>query len=183
MKTLPFPRSAKRVVRGRRGMTLLELTVAIMVAMLIAAGAMSMLSNQLFFGQYIQRQSFLLHESPQVSNILSRMMFSADSVRLFSSKSNVAITGGAGVTTGARSLLLAFRSPSTGYDYGMIDFDVNGKTLDYYNYDSVSGWPATPSWTISSAAEDVVFSVSNGVVLCTVTGPNGEELTFAGGGQ
>lgn len=180
-------RRLAHVVAGNRrqsGMTLLELTVGLMISLLIAAGVMSMLSNQLFFASYVQRQTFLLHESPQVSNIMSRMMFSADTVRLFSTKDDVAITGGTGVTTGARSMLLAFRKPSAGFDYGLVNFDTTEKTLDYYNYDASTGsWPTDPSWTITSATEGVLFSVSNGVVLCTITGPNGEEVTFAGGGQ
>lgn len=162
-------------------MTLIELSVGIGVSLLIAGAVLGLLNNQVYFARYVQQQNFMLIEAPQINNILSRMLFSADTARLYPDISS-GKSGGAGVTADASALVLAFRQPDGTFSYGMIGFDPDTGRLGYYRRGD-SGWPAAPSWIITGAAEMVSFRVENGVVRCTVTGPNEEELTFSGAGQ
>lgn len=177
--------AASRVIKSLRrtgaGMTLIELAVGIGVSLLIASAVLGLLNNQMYFARYVQQQNFMLIEAPQVNNILSRMLFSADTARLYTDIGS-GKAGGAGVTENASALVLAFRQPDGRFEYGMIGFDPATDRLGYYQRGS-SGWPSEPSWIISASADMVSFEVQNGVVRCTVTGPNQEELTFSGAGQ
>lgn len=171
----------KALRRTRAGMTLIELAVGIGVSLMIAGAVLGLLNNQMYFARYVQQQNFMLIEAPQINNILSRMLFSADTARLYSDIGS-GKAGGAGVTADASALVLAFRQPDGTFQYGMIGFDPDTKRLGYYQR-ADSGWPDEASWTITASAEMVSFKVQNGVVRCTVTGPNQEELTFSGAGQ
>lgn len=162
-------------------MTLIELAVGIGVSLLVASAVLGLLNNQMYFARYVQQQNFMLIEAPQINNILSRMLFSADTARLYSDISS-GKGGGAGVTKNASALVLAYRQPDGTFRYGMMGFDPVTNRLGYYQRGD-SGWPDEPSWIITGAAEMVSFQVQNGVVRCTVTGPNQEELTFSGAGQ
>ncbi len=171
----------KSLRRTRAGMTLIELAVGIGVSLMVAGAVLGLLNNQMYFARYVQQQNFLLIEAPQINNILSRMLFSADTARLYEDISS-GKGGGSGVTADAEALVLAFRQPDGTFNYGMIGFDPITSRLGYYRRGD-SGWPDEPSWIITGAADTVSFRVENGVVRCTVTGPNQEELTFSGAGQ
>lgn len=178
---LAASRVVKSLRRTRAGMTLIELAVGIGVSLLVASAVLGLLNNQMYFARYVQQQNFMLIEAPQINNILSRMLFSADTARLYTDI-NSGKGGGAGVTANAAALVLAFHQPDGTFNYGMIGFDPGTNRLGYYRRGD-SGWPDQPSWIITGSAESVTFRVENGVVRCTITGPNQEELTFSGAGQ
>ena len=39
---------------------------------------------------------------------------------------------------------------------------------------------ATPQWAVTKAPSNVAFAMSEGVLRMTLTGPNGEQITYSG---
>ena len=163
------------------GMTLIELTVAIMVAMMLAIASMAMLSQQLSFTRMVQSQTFLLEECPAINNTLSRMLGRVDSYRIYPDVEG-AKAGGAAVLRDGNAILLSYRDSlervtrvivaAENIEAGFVRLGV------YLLRDNV--WGATPDWVISSEAADAEFFVENGVLRVRLTGPNDEQITYSG---
>ena len=77
MKNLPH--------RIRRGFTLLELTVTIMVGMTVGATLLAMFNQQVAFLRIFRAQSFLNEEAPLISNHVSKLLLNAERFRLHAS--------------------------------------------------------------------------------------------------
>lgn len=166
---------------GNRGTTLIELTIAIMAALLIAAASLAMLSQQLSFTRMVRDQNFLLEECPMINNLLSRTLGRIDSYRIYTDLAS-AQAGGASVLADGKSLLLVFRDGMNRLQYSIIaaEEQPDGRVrLGYYSL-ATTTWPTVPDWVVSEKADDVVFLVENGVLRIRLTGPNGEQITYSG---
>ncbi|MEM9284179.1 MAG: hypothetical protein AAGA96_20365, partial [Verrucomicrobiota bacterium] len=76
-----------------------------------------------------------------------------------------------------------FRNPDGTFDQSIVCFEVrNGeKQLNYYYRDEDdNSWNSDPQWTISTKPNMVDFDNSTGLLLVTLTGPKGEEITYSG---
>ncbi|MFM7183018.1 MAG: hypothetical protein ACKO2G_16360 [Verrucomicrobiales bacterium] len=87
-------------------MTLIEVSIALMIAMVLAVASMAMLSQQLSFTRMVQNQIFLLEDCPSINNTLSRMLGRVDSYRIYPTVAG-AKAGGAGVITGGKAIVLS----------------------------------------------------------------------------
>ena len=77
----------------------------------------------------------------------------------------------------------ANRNPDGTYDQAIISFELRGveKQLNFYYKDkNWNSWPNNPRWTISSEPSGVDFDNTTGILLVTLTGPKGDEITYAG---
>jgi hypothetical protein len=54
-----------------------------------------------------------------------------------------------------------------------------GPTLYYYVVPTV-GSLGEPQWYLTRVPRDVAFTVENGILRMTLTGPNGELITYSG---
>ncbi len=170
-------------IRGRRGFTLIELTIAIMMGLATGGMVMALFNQQLAFLKVFQLQSFLTEEAPMVSVHVSRLIGKADRFRLHDSVSD-AVNGINPRLSASPVLVLHFRrpdNPSGPPDRTVLSFETHdGQAGLYYYVIPANGTPAVPEWTVTKAPTDVTFAMVSGVLRMTLTGPQGEEITYSG---
>jgi len=167
--------------RSCRGMTLVELSVVMMAALLIAGISLSLLTQQLGFQRMLNRQAFLLEDAPLINNLLSRLLGQVDSYRLYPDRASAA-AGGMAVLEDSRAVVVSFRGPNNEFQFAMLAFEADADGVGRLGFYNRSGgtWPATPDWIISERARDAVFFIEEGVLRVRLTGPNDEEITYSG---
>jgi hypothetical protein len=169
--------------KARRGFTLLELTVAMMVGMTVGATVLAMLNQQVAFLKIFRAQSFLNEEAPIISNHVSKLLLSAERFRLHASVAD-ALSGANPRLTDSPVCVLNFRQPDGAVRAGILSFEDRGQgNALYYYVVPVSGILSAPQWAITTKPTNVSFSVESGIIRTRLTGPAGEELTFSGAMQ
>lgn len=166
--------------KRQRGYTLIEMTMTITVALMVATISLTLFNSQLASYRILKVQNFLVDEAPQVNGTLNRIVSRANFFRMYESLSD-ATSGYNAVITGGKVLALKFQDPVDGTSsFGVIAFDSSDNRLEYYNVSSMAQLAVSdPSWTISSQVDDTVFYVENGVLRVKLTGPNGEEIIYS----
>jgi hypothetical protein len=162
--------------------TLVEMTLAIFLSMGVASAVIVMLQQQVSFTRIFGTYQFLREEAPQINTLLTTLLGKADSYRIYGSLGNAMSSSGA-LQSDGRALRLRFRNPDGSAAAGIVSFEtVDGvQQLNfYYRNAGETAWPTAPSWTISSRPALVDFSNDTGILLVAITGPNGEQITYAG---
>lgn len=161
-------------------MTLIELTVAIAFGMMVAAIAMALFNQQLSFLKIYHAQNFLTEEAPVVSMHVSKLIGKAERFRLHDSVAD-ARTGNNPRNTASPVVVLNFRQPDGSVRPAILSFEDLGKGKALYFYVmSTTGTLAAPEWYITKTPSDVTFFMENGILRMTLTGPNGESITYSG---
>ncbi len=164
----------------RRGFTLLELTVAIMLGMAIASMTLALFNQQLAFLRIYQTQNFLTEEAPLISLYVSRLVGKADRFRLHNTVAE-ALAGTNPRLAESPVLVLNYRQPDGTMRASILSFENRGTgTALYYYVVPVSGVLAAPQWFVSNKPANVLFSVEQGVLRMALTGPAGEFITYSG---
>lgn len=164
----------------RRGFTLVELTLALAVGMMIASMAMALFNQQLAFLRIYGAQRFLTEEAPLISLHVSKLVGRAERFRLHDSVAD-ALSGSNPRTTASPVLVLKFRQPDGAVRTGILAFENrNSGSALYYHIVPVSGVLGAPQWYVSKQARDVSFTVETGILRMTLSGPNGEVVTYSG---
>ncbi len=167
------------------GFTLLEMALALAMGLGIASALLSMLQQQIAFTRMVGQFSFLRQDAPQINTLLNTLIKSSDSYRIYTDISNAKAASNP-VRTSGRALRLRLRNPDGTAAHAIISFEstVSGTRLNFYyrNYNE-AGWPSEPNWTITSSPSLVDFSNNTGILLVSMTGPNGDEITYAGNPQ
>lgn len=164
----------------RRGFTLLELSVAMMMGMLIGAMSLAMFNQQLAFIKIYKAQNFLTEEAPVISLYVSRLIGKADRFRLHDSLAD-ALAAKKPTTSTSPVVTLNFRQPDGTVRASILAFQDlgNGPALYYYVVPT-SGVLGSPQWAVTRTAANVAFSMDQGVLRMTLTGPAEEKITFSG---
>lgn len=164
----------------RRGFTLVELTMAMLLGMAIAGMVMLLFNQQLAFLRIYQTQSFLTEEAPLISLNVSKLVGKADRFRLHDSVQD-ALLGKNPRLTSSPVVVLNFRQPDGTVRASMLSFENRGSgpALYYYVVPS-NGVLGTPQWYVSKKPTNVQFSMQEGVLRMTLTGPAGEQITYSG---
>lgn len=167
----------------RRGFTLIELSVAMMMGMAIGAMVLTLFNQQLAFLRVYQAQNFLTEEAPMISLYVSKLVGKADRFRLHDSVDD-ALSGQNPRTTSSPVVTLNFRQPDGTMRASILSFEDRGSgpTLYYYVVPT-TGVLAEPQWFISDKPEDVDFLIHEGVLRMVLTGPEGEQITYSGAMQ
>ena len=167
---------------GNAGFTLIELSLAIALTLGISAALTGMLQQQVTFTQILRNYAFLRDEAPQVNTLLTNIINRSDNYRIFPDITKAKALTGA-VRTDGKSIRLRFRNPDGTIDHAIVAFQTLGgqRQLNYYfRAHDDTAWPSNPTWTISSKPDVVTFDNSSGILLVTLTGPNGDQITYAG---
>lgn len=181
-------KSPIRKSRGR-GYTLIELTLAMGVGIVISAIVMSLVNQQLAFLKIFRAQSFLVTEAPMLNNYVVKIIGNADSYRLYASVAD--LKAGQQVMADAPVIMLRFKEPDGTFRAAVLSFEDpgTGKGL-YYRLMSSTNVLADPtdplsgtSWVLSKQPSNVRFSIEQGILRMRVSGPNGEEVTYSGAMQ
>lgn len=162
------------------GFTIVEISLAMTVAMFIASGVLMLLGLHSSFMTHMNEFRFLRDEAPQINSLVAQIVEKSVSYRIHANSADA--FGEAGpVNTGGRAVRLMFRNPSGLMDQSVIAFEmVAGEgRLNYYRRQS-GAWPALPDWTITSGILDAQFSDDSGVLLMSLVGPENEAITYAG---
>ena len=167
----------------RKGFTLLEMTVAIMVGMAVGGTILAMLNQQIAFLRIFRAQSFLNEEAPMISAHISKLLINAERFRLHASVAD-ALSGARPRLTNSPVMVLNYRQPDGTFRAGILSFENRGQgnALFYYVV-PVSGVLSTPQWAVTNKPTNVSFFMDSGVVRTRITGPAGEEIIFSGAMQ
>jgi prepilin-type N-terminal cleavage/methylation domain-containing protein len=171
----------------RKGFTLLEMTVVLVIGLMIAGMTTSLFTQQLSMFNILRSQNFMLREAPKINSLLNNIVSRADAIRMYADTTD-AKSASNSATDGATVIALKFQGSSIksgqsvlSESYGVIAFDSTTGKLNYYgNLDSLASLdPANPDWQLSNQVQDVAFSVTNGVLRIQLTGPNGGEINYS----
>ena len=169
--------------RTRHGFTLIELSIAMTIALSIGAIMVTLLQQQISFLRIMRAQNFLVQEAPQVSNTITQILARADAYRIHDDLSD-AVSDADAVLAGGKVLVVGFMNPDQTQDFGIIAFETidNEPVLGYYNLSSAGTFAGAghPDWIISHRVRDVEFFVENGVFRLQLFGPAGESITYSG---
>ncbi len=166
--------------RVRRGFTLVELSIAIMMGLATGTMVLALFNQQLAFLQIFKTQNFLTEEAPIISMYVSRLVGKADRFRLHDSVAD-ALSGANPRLTPSRVVLLNFRQPDGTMRATILSFENRGTGFALYYYVvPVSGILAAPQWAVTKTPANVEFSMVDGVLRMILTGPNRERITYSG---
>jgi len=167
---------------SRSGFTLVEMSLALALSLGIAAVIITMLSQQVSFARALGEFRFLRDDAPQVNTLLTNIINKADNYRIFPNLDSAKSLTGAVRSDGA-AIRLRFRHPDGTTEHAIISFESSdsGQELNYYfRRKNQNDWPDLPSWTISRQPTSVTFDNSTGILLITLTGSSGDQITYAG---
>ena len=166
--------------RNRRGFTLIELSVAIMLGMATGSMVLTLFNQQLAFLRILKDQSFLSEEAPIISSYVSRLIGKADRFRLHASVAD-ALSGTNPRLTASPVVVLNFKQPDGSIRATILSFETPTAGRGLYNYVvPVAGVLAPPTWAVTKAPSDVSFAVEQGVLRMRLTGPRSEQITYSG---
>jgi type II secretory pathway pseudopilin PulG len=165
---------------SRRGFTLIELTVAIMLGMAISAMVLALFNQQMAFLKIYRAQSFLNEEAPIISMHVSRLIGKADRFRLHDSVEDALARANPRLTA-SPVVVLNFRQPDGTMRASILAFQNlgQGPALYYYVVPS-SGVLSAPQWSITNKPANVSFTMDQGVLRMILTGPAGEQIIYSG---
>lgn len=170
--------------KKKKGFTLVEMTVVILVGMALGAAGLMLLNQQISTVRILNEQNFILKEAPSINRTLTSLLNRADAIRLHNNFSDAANPGGGinPVLTDGKTLVAVFRNIDNTVTFGIISEEtVSGVTsLNYYFYDPTTTVPvaSAPSWIISRNIGGANFSLIEGLFQATLTGPSNEEITY-----
>lgn len=168
------------VHRIRRGFTLLELTIAMMVGMMTSTMVLALFNQQIAFLNMYKSQSFLTEEAPIISMYVSRLVGKADRFRLHDSVQD-ALSGTNARLTTSPVVVLNFRQPDGTMRATILSFENRGSGPALYYYTvPVTGVLGEPQWAVTKSPTNVQFSMNQGILLMTLTGPLNERITYSG---
>lgn len=165
----------------RRGFTLIEMGVVLVLSLLIASTSVTMLNQQVSFYQWLNSQNFLLQEAPVTNSLVVRILSQADAFRIHSIEED-ALSDTNGLTTGGKVLVVGFSQPDGSQRYGLLKFEKeDGDPTGIFSYSPLNeaGTAVASTWTITSGAADIEFGIVNGILIIEMTGPYGGQLTYA----
>lgn len=167
-------------VRFRRGYTLVELSLAMSVGMMVAAVSLMLFNQQMSFIRIFRAQDFLVREAPIISNYVARVIGSAEGYQLFTDM-NALRNGEGAVLEDAKVLVLRFTESDGKQMASIMSFEDPGDGAGlYYRLIPSSGVVGAPDWAITKEPSDIKFAVEQGILRMTLSGPNGEELVYSG---
>ena len=168
------------VQRVRRGFTLIELSIAMMLGIATGAMVLALFNQQLAFLKLYKAQNFLTEEAPIISMYVNRLIGKADRFRLHDSVAD-ALSGVNARLTASPVVVLNFRQPDGTMRATILSFEDRGTgPALYYYVVPVTGVLGAPQWAVTKAPSNVVFSMSQGVLRMTLTGSRNEQITYSG---
>ncbi len=161
-------------------MTLIELSVAILMGMMVGSMVLALFNQQLTFLKIFKAQNFLTDEAPVVSMYVSRLVGKADRFRLHDSVAD-ALSGANPRLTESPVVVLNFRQPDGAMRASILSFENRGTgPALYYYVVPVTGVLGDPEWAVTKSPASVVFGMVDGVLRMTLTGIHGEQITYSG---
>ena len=169
-----------RAKKLRRAFTLLELTMALAIGMVIGGIVLAMFNQQIAFLRIFRAQSFLSEEAPLVGSHISKLLMNAERYQLFANFNDAERERNATLDE-SPVIRIYYRQIDGTPVSGILSFDPIAGRLDYYV--ETGGVFNAPQWAVTTRAEDVKFLMQSGIIRCQLTGPADEQITFSGSMQ
>jgi hypothetical protein len=164
----------------RKGFTLIELSIAIMIGMATGGIVLTLFNQQLAFLNLFRNQGFLTEEAPLINNYVSRLIGRADRFRLHETREE-ALSGTNPTLASSPVVVLNFRQPDGSFRSSILEFAVRGGVRGLYFYlVAANGTVNDPEWAVTKTPTAVAFQVSQGVLQMVLSGPNQERITYSG---
>lgn len=164
----------------RRGMTLIEMAVAMAVGMTIAAMMMALVNQQLAFLRIFHAQSFLMDEAPMIGMYVGKLAGKADRFRLHVSMAD-ALAGSNAQLGESKFMVMNYRQPDGTVRASILAVETQGNrdVLNYYLVPTVGPLTA-PQWSITRKASEIRFFVEDGILRMRLRGPQSEQIIYSG---
>lgn len=164
-----------------RGFTLMELSMAMGLMAMLSGALVVMLQQHLTFMGIARQQSFLADEAPKIGNILGRIFQQADHYFIYTSRES-ALGEGTPVLAGGSAVRLFFRTAGQTTEERIIAAETaaSGTSLRFYTPQPDG---TVTSWLICQGLQAATFRADEGILMMTLTGPNGEEISYCGGAR
>lgn len=166
----------------RRGFTLIELTLAMLIGMVIGGIVLAMLNQQIAFLRIFRAQGFLSEEAPLVSSHVSKLLMNAERYQLFANL-NDAQNEENPTLNESPALRIYYRKIDGTPVSGILSFEERDGISGLYYYNNSSGTFNQPQWAVTTKPTDVTFLMDSGIIRCRLTGPADEQITFSGAMQ
>ena len=149
------PHKAKKI----KGFTLLELTVVMVIGLMISTISVTLFTQQLAIFEILNTQRFMIREAPMINGMLNSLISRASALN---------------VDEANNTLTLTYVDPNdNSTSTANIIFDTG--TLRYAN-------TGGSTWNLSTQLDPdngVAYTVDNGILTITLTGPNGGEIKYS----
>lgn len=167
--------------RRSLGFTLMEMSLALGLMVMLGSALVAMLQQHLTFMGLAQRQSFLAEEAPKIGNVLGRIFQQADHYFIYADLED-AQADGAPMLVGGQAVRLFFKGATQTTEERIIAAEegASGTSLRFYVPQDDG---TTTSWLICKGLLGASFSADQGILIATLSGPNGEEISYCGGAQ
>ena len=175
------PTGQQLPARQQSGFTLLEMSSAMAVMMVLATALVAMMQQHVTFLQMCQQQVFLTSEAPKIGNLLNRILNSTDQYFVYASKEE-ALGNGLPTLGSGGAVKLFFKSAAQTTETRVLSVDTtaSGAALRFYTPESAN---PEKSWTVSSKIRSASFHSAEGILSLSLLGPNKEEVTYYGGAR
>jgi len=166
----------------KRGFTLLEMSVALAVALALSVVLISLLQQHVSFVRLINRQTFLVAEAPSIGDLLVRIMNRSDHFFVYATRDD-ALSGGQPVLGAGQAVGLFFKGVNGESRLRVLAIEPRpegGSAL--HCYAPMTG-SETTSWAVSTRISSGEFRSADGILGITIDGPAGEQVTYWGGSR
>lgn len=174
MKTVALSTRRSR----RAAFTLLEVSTAMGLMLVLGSSLVVMLQQHVTFMGLAQRQSFLADEAPKIGNVVGRIFSQVDHFMVHDTH-DAAVAGGTPVLAGGRAVRLFFRAADQSTEIRIVSVQPLAEGVDLRFYHTQADGTLA-SWSISDRLNDASFAVDQGILTITLSGPNGEIITYGG---
>ncbi len=166
---------------NRHGFTLIEISTAMGLMVMLSGALVVMLQQHLSFMRLAQRQSFLAQEAPQIGNLLGRIFQQADHYFIYASRDS-ALSGGTPLIQNGSAVRLFFKTAAQTTQERLIaaETGIGGTSLRLYTPQPDG---TETSWLICQRLQGATFNAYEGILTVALSGPNGEEITYSGGAR
>lgn len=169
-------------MKQRRGFTLVELSLALAVGLILSSLVLALANQQFAFLRIFNTQRFLVEEAPMIGLYVGRIAGKADGFRLHASVDDALSQRDARLED-SPVMLMNFRQPDGTERKALLAFETRDdrSQLNYYMVpESPSPLLGEPQWSVSKNVAGVSFSIERGVLRMELTGPAGEKITYSG---
>ncbi|WP_018970146.1 prepilin-type N-terminal cleavage/methylation domain-containing protein [Rubritalea marina] len=167
-----------KISKKRKGYTLIELTVVMVLVMLIATATLGLFQQQIQFLNWWNTQKFIGEDAPFANSMIVRVFSKADEFKIYADQATALGGTGVGTTAGGAVIMLGFSQADGSKDYGLIAYDAANDRVDFHVLNATATG-IDSSWTIVSGVANASFDVVGGVMQLQLTGSYGGQVTYA----
>ena len=186
MTNTPIRRYAHTPKRSVAGFSLIELSLVMGVAIMVASAVVGMFNTHLQMMNQAIRYQFLAKDAPFIGLLLTRTVGNAEDYRIYGSRATATSTSGTPVLSGP-AVRLWMAQPNGTYRQAVLSFETIGGRKGVYFFlanDTTGVFPATPSWELAGGQlTNATFSFNTptapGVLVAILQGSYNDEYTFA----